>query len=140
MVAVGHLLQAGAHRLAARLGPKHLLHEIGHLILGKGYKSRGAPGIPVAGAGLCVVVIPNAVGPAACVLRNALKDLFQRQPLLLRLVRGFPKQIGLLLTPARPFVVARLHLLHVVSPPKDFLMVQSMRVNPSQYTITKLNF
>ena len=114
MIAVRKLLQTGAHRLSLRAGAEHLLHQPVDLILRKRHEPLGALRSALLLADLCIIVVADAVGPAAGLPGDLLKDGLERQPLLLGLLRRLPQEITFKIAPTRPLAHPGNCLLHSI--------------------------
>ena len=114
VVAAGQSLQARAHARALRSRLEHLRHQPVNFFLRERHKALRQRLVAFLAANLGIIVIADAVRAAAGLFGNALEHRFQRQALLLRLIRGFPKKIGLRVAP--PGVASRLHksLFHMI--------------------------
>ena len=133
MVAAGELLQAAAHALPCGTGGEHLLHQPVHLLLGEGHKAGGVGVAVLPVAHLGVIVVANAVGPAARGLCDLFKYGLQRQALLLCFIGGLPQELIFALAPPRPSSRFGNCMLHFPHPPKASL-IKSMHFMFHKYT------
>ena len=106
VVAAGELLQAGAHALARRPCDEHLLHQPVDFLLCEGHEARGMQLAVAALAYLRIIIIADAVGPAACLFRDLFKNCLQGQTLLLCFICSFPKEPVFAFAPAGAPVVS----------------------------------
>jgi hypothetical protein len=111
VVTARQLLKAGSDRFSLCAGAKHLFDELLDLTRCERYKSGHRNVLAALFPHLCIVVISDAVGTSAGLLCDALKDLLERQTLLLRLICRFPQKAVFFLAPSR--MSAHIYTLHI---------------------------